>query len=283
MATKKGPFPVSPGPAYSSGDIWNVYVKRIYFNFLHLRLYRNQTEEFELSRAIADVLPFVDDSIFQVLMDEFGWRGWLPAGVFCGISRNRSWLEHIGEQLVQSRGQYAGPGLAFAMIRFGSEGTPYLRAYLEKWLPRTDCHYDQKWVLAALSVSDEINGTSFSAEFIQPGGLWDKFNCGRYTSEDLARFMNLFRRADAFAELVLSLPPGKKRPPIRKMVSFPTRLVFKGQALIVKLLYRLGIDGQSRFFPKLHRFARRYPVGYFLEPYEEWVKGGARKATWWEK
>lgn len=273
----------SPGRRYRLDDVAQVFIRPFYMKFLNLGFTGPTKENLEFSGLVAGVLPFVDDVIAQLLMDEFGWRGRLTAGVFCAFLKKKDWLDRLGDELIQSRGPYAGQGFALAMFRFGSEGIPYLCAYLEKWLPRTECYYDQKWVLAALSVSDEINGTSFSSEFIEPGGLWEKFNRGRYSSEDIAGCMNLFRRADTFAEMVSSLPPGQKRPPLRNKVSFPTGVIIRGQALIVKLLYRLGIDGQSRYFPMLHRFARRYPLGYQIESYNDWVKGGARKAAWWEK
>lgn len=251
--------------------------------FLHLRFANRETANAELWRMISNVLPFSDDLIIRLLMDEFGWRGRLTAGVFCGLARKKQWFERVGEELVRSRGPYSGPGLVFAMIRYGPDSLPYLRAYLEKWLPRTDCEYDQYWVMAALILLDEENGTGFSSEFLCQGGRWAKFEAIRKDPDGLEEHLETLRDACVSAEMILNLPSGGIPPLLRKTPLPLTNLVIEAQSGIVRFLYRVGIRGQSRFFPLLHRFARRYPLGYQIESYDDWVKGGARKAAWWEK
>ncbi len=68
---------------------------------------------------------------------------------------------------------YAGGGYCFALARFGDhQGAEILTAYLNRYLPRTDLHYDQPVALGALLHIDSRLGTAHAAPFTAPGGLY---------------------------------------------------------------------------------------------------------------
>lgn len=263
---------------YLPGDVLSVFCDDFYMKFLHLTLSDRRFEDVieVLPKRLARILPFADDDILEIV-HSVDWRGRLVSGVFVGILKKHSWLDRIGTELVLSRGPYAGVGLAFAMLRFGPAGVPYLQKYLRKWLPRTDCAYDQYWVMAALKLSDEIHGTNLSEEFMGAGGLWATSWSARRPLEDLEKKIHVLQHGLSFAELVLSLPPGKTPIPLRKIPSLPTQIIIDAQRQLIAMLYKLGINGQSRFFPLLYRFGRRGPLGFYRERYDEWVQRPAKR------
>lgn len=48
-----------------------------------------------------------------------------------------------------------------------------LSDYLDKYLPRIDCFYDQHWAIGALLHLDSRLGASRASRFLDPEGLWD--------------------------------------------------------------------------------------------------------------
>lgn len=61
------------------------------------------------------------------------------------MSRRERFRERLGELLSGSELTYAGQGYCFALARLGTaKDAELLVAYLERWLPRVDCRYDQR-------------------------------------------------------------------------------------------------------------------------------------------
>jgi hypothetical protein len=77
--------------------------------------------------------------------------------------------------LLESELVYAGQGYCFALARFAEDSdATTLTAYLERYLPRLDCHYDQHYAVGALLHLDEQRGTDHAARFLGAGGLWER-------------------------------------------------------------------------------------------------------------
>ncbi|GAA0965395.1 DUF6000 family protein [Actinocorallia libanotica] len=101
-----------------------------------------------------------------------GWRPCLTAAWLIGIDRRQHYRERLGELLLESAGPYAGQGYCFALARFGRpEDAEILTAYLDRYLPRADCYYDQAWAMGALLYLDERLGTCYAERFLETG-LW---------------------------------------------------------------------------------------------------------------
>ncbi|MFC5183620.1 DUF6000 family protein [Actinomadura harenae] len=100
-----------------------------------------------------------------------GWRPRLTAAWLIGIDRRERYRSVLGDLLLESAGPYAGQGYCFALARFGqSEDADILAAYLDRYLPQTDCFYDQGPAIGALLHLDERRGTHRADRFT--GSLW---------------------------------------------------------------------------------------------------------------
>jgi hypothetical protein len=82
----------------------------------------------------------------------------------------------IGEALIASEGVYAGQGYCFALASFADDvSAKYLMDYLDTYLLKVDCYYDQDWAMPALIWIDEHRDTDHSSRYLTPGGLWERF------------------------------------------------------------------------------------------------------------
>ncbi len=119
---------------------------------------------------VRDAREISDEDLDRLL--SCGWRPRLTAAWLIGIDRRRHYREILGELLLESAGPYAGKGYCFALARFGqSEDAEILAAYLDRYLPRTDCYYDQGSAMGALLHLDERLGTHYAERFVETG-LW---------------------------------------------------------------------------------------------------------------
>ena len=104
-----------------------------------------------------------------------GWRERLTAAWLIGLDRRSQFRDLLGELLLESELTYAGQGYSFALTRFGQpEDADIFTAYLDRYLPRRDCYYDQQWVLGGLLHVDDALGAHRAARFLTPGGLWSR-------------------------------------------------------------------------------------------------------------
>ncbi|MGH3393005.1 MAG: DUF6000 family protein [Actinomadura sp.] len=109
----------------------------------------------------------------RTLLDEFGRRSRLTAAWLIGVDRRTKFRQALADLLLESALVYAGEGYCFALARFGQpEDADILAAYLDRFLPRKDCHYNQDWAIGALLHLDQKLGTTHAQRFIAPEGTW---------------------------------------------------------------------------------------------------------------
>lgn len=134
----------------------------------------NYSTEFLESAKLA--LDEVQPDIISMLLNERDWRPRLTAGWFAGVKRWEEFTQQIGDLLIASELCYQGEGFCFALARFGSGGAvAHLQQYLDIWLNRPDCCYDQDVALASLQWIDEQCSTSYAMPYLVAGGLWETF------------------------------------------------------------------------------------------------------------
>ncbi|MEU7071978.1 DUF6000 family protein [Streptomyces narbonensis] len=122
-------------------------------------------------RVVKDAAGITDAELEALLASE--WRSRFTAAWLIGVDRRASFRERIGELLLASEVCYAGAAYCFALARLGTTAdAELLAAYLDRYLPRTDCRYDQPEALGALLRVDAALGTSYAGRFVTPGGLW---------------------------------------------------------------------------------------------------------------
>ena len=145
--------------------------------------------------ALADDARRIDDADLGTLL-ELEWRARLTAAWLIGLDQRTQFRQTLEDLLLDSELTYAGQGYCFALTRFGQpDDAAILTAYLDRYLPRPDCHYDQAWAIGALLHLDQKLGTDHAQRFLAPEGLWhqsafaerDPLACQR-TAEQLCAF-----------------------------------------------------------------------------------------------
>lgn len=107
------------------------------------------------------------------------WREAIVGSWFAGLARQMECRDEIGELLVASKTCFAGQAHAFALACFADErSAQYLVEYLDIYLRKLDCIYDQNWAMPALVWVDETLGTSHAKPFLVKDGLWETFIAG---------------------------------------------------------------------------------------------------------
>lgn len=141
--------------------------------------------------ALTDDARQITDADLDRLL-EFEWRARLTAAWLIGLDRRTRFRPVLGDLLLNSELVYCGQGYCFALARFGQpEDADILTTYLDRYLPRTDCPYDQEWAIGALLHLDERLGTDHAERFLAPSGAWhrsafagrDPSECRRRTKE----------------------------------------------------------------------------------------------------
>ncbi|TDE22065.1 DUF6000 family protein [Actinomadura sp. 6K520] len=147
---------------------------------------RPDIDAFEAALA-SDAREISDEDLSALL--ELEWRSRITAGWLIALDRRSQFRDPLGELLLASELVYAGIGYCIALARFGQpEDADILAAYLDHYLPRADCHYNQDAAIGALLHLDEVLGTSRADRFIE---LWpqsvyagqDPRECRRHTAE----------------------------------------------------------------------------------------------------
>lgn len=117
----------------------------------------------------------ITDAELEALLG-YEWRSRLTAAWLIGVGRRATFRERIGDLLMASEFCFSGSAYCFALARFGTHAdADILTAYLDRYLPRTDLHYDQPAALGAILRLDAHLGTHHADRFTQPGGLWDQW------------------------------------------------------------------------------------------------------------
>ena len=113
------------------------------------------------------------------------WRESITGSWFAGLKRYTELCPDIGDLLVESKTCFAGQSHAFAMACFADgDSAAFLKSYLDIYLRRLDCYYDQNWAMPALMWIDHVNSSDYASEYIAPGGLWDHFTADKVTPDN---------------------------------------------------------------------------------------------------
>jgi O-acetyl-ADP-ribose deacetylase (regulator of RNase III) len=146
-------------------------------------------------RAVAES----DEASLRLLLWEPSWRPRLVAAWLAGVKRVTTLEPLIAEQLFESELTFAGQGYCFALARFGGpDAATALARYLDRWLPRDDCDYDQDWALAALQRLDLVRADAYSA-------AWPTFAEKNY--KDLEGRLRLLHQMFELADRCLAPEP----------------------------------------------------------------------------
>jgi len=152
----------------------------------------------------------VTDRELSTLLDS-EWRSRLTAAWLIGLDRRAQFRDRIGEMLLDSKLVYAGQGYCLALARFETAAdADILCAYLDKYLPQLDRHYDQHWAIGALLHLDERLGSTRADRYLTPGGLWEKSATSRH---DPAEWHRHLTRLCAFADECMRAPGPQRDMP----------------------------------------------------------------------
>jgi hypothetical protein len=137
-------------------------------------LREDEPEHDAFTAALAEDARQISDADLSSLL-EFEWRSRLTAAWLIGLDQRTQFRQALGDLLLTSELVYSGQGYCFALARFGQpDDAGILAAYLDRYLPRTDRHYDQDWAMGALLHLDQKHGTAHAQRFLVPEGLWHR-------------------------------------------------------------------------------------------------------------
>jgi hypothetical protein len=148
-----------------------------YLDLLHGNFTRLPAQErTRFLQALGHDARHISDTELEAMLSPgelAGWRERLTAAWLVGLDRRSQFRDVLGELLLESELTYAGQGYSFALTRLGQpEDADIFTAYLDRYLPRRECYYDQDWVLGGLLYLDDALGAHRAARFLTPGGLW---------------------------------------------------------------------------------------------------------------
>lgn len=175
------------------------YLKLLHGNFTALP----DPERTAFRHALIDDAEHITDQDLSTLLDS-EWRSRITAAWLIAADRRHSFRERVGDLLLASELTYSGQGYCIALARLGTTtDAEILTAYLDHYLRRPDCRYDQPWALGALMHLDQQLGCSYAADLIAPNGLWDSWAGDMPGPQDQRR-----RTADLCSELDIDSAPG---------------------------------------------------------------------------
>ncbi len=173
------------------------YLKILHGNYV--RLEGNKLNSFVSS--VWQAIAFIDEAMVNQLL-RGSWRELLTGSWFAGLLDWSQYTETLGELLIESPTCYAGQGYCFALACFANElSVNYLISYLDKYLPKIDCEYDQDWAMPSLMWIDNLKGTNYSQHYLVPGGLWERFTANKLNIESFNRW-DLERQKQHFGAMM---------------------------------------------------------------------------------
>ena len=141
-------------------------------------------DRMKFDHSVQEALDRITPEIASNLIAGY-WRESITGSWFAGLKRFKPCRDLIGKRLLASEACYAGQSHAFAMACFADpESTTFLERYLDEYLRRIDCYYDQGWAMPALMWIDELNGSDRSHRFLVKDGLWDTFTSDKVQVTD---------------------------------------------------------------------------------------------------
>ncbi|MFD4690889.1 DUF6000 family protein [Streptomyces sp. NPDC058463] len=162
------------------------YLRLLHGNFLH----DDESERAPFLQSLHAAARAITDEELEILL-ESEWRSRLTAAWLIGVSRREHFRDVLGDMLLASQLCFSGQGYCFALARFGTEEDAlYLAAYLERYLQRPDCQYDQHWAISALLHIDSRAGTEYATRFLTPGGMWQQWSEAQFKPSVPSRFID---------------------------------------------------------------------------------------------
>ena len=149
------------------------YMQILHGNYSSPRLDDKKRKQFcqDVERALEKITPQLASKLIAG-----HWRESITGSWFAGLKGFPECQEQIGDLLLASKTCFAGQSHAFAMACYADDvAVGYLVEYLNVYLRKIDCYYDQGWAMPALMWIDQQRDTQHAAPFLQPGGLWDAF------------------------------------------------------------------------------------------------------------
>lgn len=135
----------------------------------------NEPERTAFLNALHHDARSIDDADLEVLLQS-EWRSRLTAAWLIAVDRREPFRERLADLLLASELVYSGQGYCLALARLGTEqDVAALTAYLDRYLARPDCVYDQDWALGALLYIDQLHGTSHATTYLAPDGVWERW------------------------------------------------------------------------------------------------------------
>jgi hypothetical protein len=132
------------------------YMKILHGNYTSLKSLEQET----FNRKVKEALPILNEIVVSRLLSG-GWREQITGSWFCGLKRWNQFAEPIGKALVASEVTYAGQSHCFALASFADDvSVKYLMEYLDTYLSKLDCYYDQNWAMPALIWIDTKGNTN---------------------------------------------------------------------------------------------------------------------------
>lgn len=168
------------------------YLELLHGNVMRLR----GADRARFMHALGGDARHITDGELGMLLDS-EWRARLTAAWLIGLDRRTHFRGRLGEALLDSQHVYAGQGYCLALARFETTAdADLLCAYLNRYLPRADCDYDQDWAIGALLHLDERLTENRAARFLAPGGPWQH---SAMSKRDPAEQHRMVSRLCAFA------------------------------------------------------------------------------------
>lgn len=131
---------------------------------------------------LVDAAHEITEKELRVLL-ESEWRSRLTAAWLIGVDRREHFRDQLAELLIASELIYSGEGYCLALARFGTDqDAAALLAYLDHYLARPDCVYNQDWALGALLHIDQVRGTDHASAYLAPDGPWEQWKTASKSS-----------------------------------------------------------------------------------------------------
>jgi Family of unknown function (DUF6000) len=129
---------------------------------------------------VGSVYPGATSDVISKLLTLPDWRPRSVGGFFAGLSRSVGFQEQLEQELLSGEFFLAGKGYCFAMVCFGSDqSSSALCRYLDIWLPKRECFYNQMIALGSLLWLDSHRSETRAKKYLEVGGLWDRYIAGQ--------------------------------------------------------------------------------------------------------
>jgi hypothetical protein len=159
----------------------------------------NSEKSLQQVAALKGAVSQADEELVAQLLRTHNWRHRITASWIAGIKNWPQFGDEIGALMLESELVYAGRGYAFAFACFKDDNSVmHLKKYLDFYLAQPDLWYDQGDAISSLMWIDSQAGTSHSASYLVPTGMWDAFVADKLPHWDIEEARVRFFRAMEF-------------------------------------------------------------------------------------